>query len=239
MRAVAVGYGIAPRHAGCAVESQCRQLQRWDQRVQERQAVAARFGTARRDAGGEVGAQRYISATTLGSARARTVSTGSGPWRCSARCGRRSWSPAQLQRRNQRLREVRAVAVGFRAAGRDAGGAVGSQLSYSAGISACEKGVQWQRALVLISDMREAKLEADVVSYNAGISACEKGGQWQRALALLSEIWEAKLSPSITSYSAAISACEKCWQWQRALELLNEIHEATLEPNDTLLQCSG
>ncbi|CAK0818312.1 unnamed protein product, partial [Prorocentrum cordatum] len=78
-------------------------------------------------------------------------------------------------------------------------------------------GEQWQRALALLSEMWEAKLEPNVIcttilgearariSYNAGISACEKGEQWQRALALLSEMWEAKLEPNVISYSAGIS----------------------------------
>ncbi|CAK0858317.1 unnamed protein product [Prorocentrum cordatum] len=101
------------------------------------------------------------SATALGSARARKARSGSWRWRCSARCGRRSWSNAGL--------------------------------SYSAGISACEKGEQWQWALALLSEMWEVKVEPNVVSYSAGISACEKGKQWQLALALLSEMREAKL----------------------------------------------
>ncbi|CAK0790323.1 unnamed protein product, partial [Prorocentrum cordatum] len=62
-----------------------------------------------------------------------------------------------------------------------------------------EKGGQWQPALALLSEMREAKLEPNVISYSAGTSACEKGGQWQRALALLSEMPEAKLEPDIIS----------------------------------------
>ena len=44
---------------------------------------------------------------------------------------------------------------------------------YSAGISACEKGEQWQRALSLLSEMWEAKLEPDVISFD-GCSACQK-----------------------------------------------------------------
>ena len=71
-------------------------------------------------------------------------------------------------------------------------------VSYNAGISACEKSEQWQRALALLSEMWEAKLEPGVISHSAGISACEKGEQWQRALVLLREMWAAKLEPDIT-----------------------------------------
>ncbi|CAK0907504.1 unnamed protein product [Prorocentrum cordatum] len=86
-------------------------------------------------------------------------------------------------------------------------------ISYSAGISACDKGEQWQRALALLDEMRVAELEPNVsplamdvwpVSYTAGTSACEKGEQWQRALALLSEMWEMKLEPNVISYSAEL-----------------------------------
>ncbi|CAK0841217.1 unnamed protein product [Prorocentrum cordatum] len=40
-------------------------------------------------------------------------------------------------------------------------------FSYSAGISACGKGTQWQRALALLSEMREAKLEASAALLEA------------------------------------------------------------------------
>ncbi|CAK0790319.1 unnamed protein product, partial [Prorocentrum cordatum] len=84
-------------------------------------------------------------------------------------------------------------------------------------------GEQWQRALALLSEMREAKLEPNVISYNAWISACAKGEQWQRALALLSAMREAKLEPNVISYNAGTSACAKGEQWQRALALLSEM----------------
>ena len=104
-------------------------------------------------------------------------------------------------------------------------------VSYSAGISACDRGEQWLRAMLLLGEMREAKLEPDVIGCNAGISACGKGEQWQRALALLSEMCEAKLEPDVISYSAGISACEKGEQWQGALALLSEMREAKFEPD--------
>ncbi|CAK0905364.1 unnamed protein product [Prorocentrum cordatum] len=36
-------------------------------------------------------------------------------------------------------------------------------ISYNAGISACEKGERWQRALALLREMREAKLEPTII----------------------------------------------------------------------------
>ena len=55
--------------------------------------------------------------------------------------------------------------------------------TYSAIISACEKGRRWQRSLELFEEMRSQALSADVITYNAAISACE----WQRALELFEE----------------------------------------------------
>ena len=40
-------------------------------------------------------------------------------------------------------------------------------MSYSAAISACEKGKRWDLALQLLAGMRSAGVEADVGSYNA------------------------------------------------------------------------
>ncbi|CAK0846815.1 unnamed protein product, partial [Prorocentrum cordatum] len=60
------------------------------------------------------------SATALGSARARMASSGSGLCRFSVICRRSNWSPTpSLQRWNQRVRELRAVAAGFGTAQRD------------------------------------------------------------------------------------------------------------------------
>ena len=60
-------------------------------------------------------------------------------------------------------------------------------ISFSAGISACEKSGNWQQALQLLSDMQADGVQADVICINAGISACEKAGQWQMALHIFSE----------------------------------------------------
>ncbi|CAK0853785.1 unnamed protein product, partial [Prorocentrum cordatum] len=88
---------------------------------------------------------------------------------------------------------------------RDAGGEAGARRHhYSAGISACEKGVQWQRALSLLRDMREAKLMPNLIIQSAGVLACDRGGQGQQATWLLRETWDAKLESNVASFSDAI-----------------------------------
>ena len=51
-------------------------------------------------------------------------------------------------------------------------------ISFSAAISACEKGGRWEQALSLLKEMLDAGVALDVISFSAAMSACEKGGQW-------------------------------------------------------------
>ena len=58
-------------------------------------------------------------------------------------------------------------------------------ISYSAAMSACEKGAQWEQASSLFQADVRSRLEPDVISYNAAISRVRKGEQWEQASALL------------------------------------------------------
>ena len=58
-------------------------------------------------------------------------------------------------------------------------------ITYSAAISACEKGKQPDKALELLEGMQWSGLEPAMVTYCAAISACEKGEQSDKALVLL------------------------------------------------------
>ena len=81
-------------------------------------------------------------------------------------------------------------------------------ISYSAVISACEKGGQWEQALTLFQAMPKAKISPNVVSYSAGISACEKGGQWEQALTLFESMRGSHVDPDIVSYNALLDCLE-------------------------------
>ena len=98
-------------------------------------------------------------------------------------------------------------------------------IIFSAAISACEKGGQWERALSLLDEMRESGVTPNVFSFNAAISACEKGGQVERALSLLEEMRESGVTPDEISFKTAVSACEKDGVSERARSLLDEMRE--------------
>jgi len=52
-------------------------------------------------------------------------------------------------------------------------------ITYSASISACEKGKQPQFAVEMLHAMQRQDVVPDIITYNALISACEKGKQPQ------------------------------------------------------------
>ena len=56
-------------------------------------------------------------------------------------------------------------------------GIVANTITYSALISACEKGGKWERA-ELAREMERKGIVGNTITYSALTSACEKGGQW-------------------------------------------------------------
>eukprot|EP00435_Cladocopium_sp_Y103_P018947 s3611_g4.t1 len=81
-------------------------------------------------------------------------------------------------------------------------------ICYSAVISACEKGGQWEQALSLFQAMPKAQISPNVISYSAAISACEKGGQWEQALTLFETMLSSQVDPNIVSYNALLDCVE-------------------------------
>ncbi|CAK0816449.1 unnamed protein product [Prorocentrum cordatum] len=55
-------------------------------------------------------------------------------------------------------------------------------------MGACERDQQWQLALSLLVEIREAKLEPDVISQQAGVRAYDKSLHAMRVPSLLSEM---------------------------------------------------
>ena len=60
-------------------------------------------------------------------------------------------------------------------------------VSYSAAISAFEKGADWLLPIELLKEIRQWNMKPDLVSYSAAISACEKGSEWLLPFELLKD----------------------------------------------------
>eukprot|EP00439_Symbiodinium_sp_Y106_P060999 s2156_g9.t1 len=104
----------------------------------------------------------------------------------------------------------------------------GRVVVHNAAISCCERGQQWEQALVVLARLGLRK-EADVVSYSAAMSACVRCEVWQYALALLGELGQQRLQTDLIIQNTAISACEKGDQWQKALALLLGLKSRSLK----------
>merc|ERR1712218_485678 len=55
-------------------------------------------------------------------------------------------------------------------------------ITYSASISACEKGVALAKALELLGTMMQGEVEQNTITYIAAIGACEKCDDWVEGL---------------------------------------------------------
>ena len=77
-------------------------------------------------------------------------------------------------------------------------------ITYNATISACNNGMQWERALLLFNHMKQQRLVPSSVSYSAVIGSCGSGGQWERALGFFEESKAGRIDPSVISYSVVL-----------------------------------
>ena len=119
-----------------------------------------------------------------------------------------------------------------------------SKASRNAGISACEKGRQWQMALELLGS------DLEPIAVNSALSACVKARRWRPALALLERLprrdavsealglsalaarhsWAKALGAlraprSESQHTTLLSAMERSMRWELAMQLL-ELHRS-------------
>ena len=79
--------------------------------------------------------------------------------------------------------------------------------TYSAAISACDRGNEPLQALALLQEMHQKEIAPNSYTYTGALAACRRGGYWQFALQLLQQMKKAQLAPAIENYGAALSAC--------------------------------
>lgn len=83
-----------------------------------------------------------------------------------------------------------------------------NELTYSAIISACEKGRQWKFAGGLLS----LTSQEDVITLSAVLSAFQKADQWESAFTQLGMMLLGQVQPNTFSLNSVISSCDGSWQ---------------------------
>eukprot|EP00434_Breviolum_minutum_P020182 symbB.v1.2.017798.t1/scaffold1394.1/size200789/21 len=104
-------------------------------------------------------------------------------------------------------------------------------VSFSATISACEKGGQWETALSLLNRMPQVRISPSIPTISAAVTACEGMSQWEMALHLFFKSEGVDGVDGILMNSA-ISAAEKGGRWDVALQLLGEFEERQLKKTE-------
>ena len=95
-------------------------------------------------------------------------------------------------------------------------------VTYSALISACEKGQDLTKALQLSEDLQRQGIKPTIVTYNALISACEKGEQPERAHKVFEVMQRKGVVPNAISIDSFILTGAASARLPSALALLAE-----------------
>ena len=85
------------------------------------------------------------------------------------------------------------------------------------------------KAFDFFEQLREQKLEPNVVSFSTVISACQKQEDAAAALDLLASMDRSHIVPNTITYSSAISACERAHWTELALSLFHSMQRVDLQ----------
>lgn len=108
--------------------------------------------------------------------------------------------------------------------------------SYTTAISQHGKLGEWEAALALVREQRDAALAGEgeppnEFVYGAAIGAAAASARWREALELLGAMEEAGVPPNIRCYNGALSACDRGLQPMEAIALLDRMRLAGVRPD--------
>ncbi|CAE7851096.1 unnamed protein product [Symbiodinium necroappetens] len=114
--------------------------------------------------------------------------------------------------------------------------------SFGAELLACSRGSLWTASLVLVEQLRAARLQMNAVTWSAVLTSMASARRWQSAFSLLQEVEEqSPHDATIVLYNNMITAMGP--RWLQAFEILCRARRRRLQPtvvtlNSLLAACS-
>ena len=107
-------------------------------------------------------------------------------------------------------------------------GNAATEVTLNSVVSACQRGRQWQVALLLCKGLHASSLRLDPATHNAAILVCAACGQWLSTMDLLQDLHSVRYAIDSVARAAAIDTCETNLQHQNAAMLLDDMAEAAV-----------
>merc|ERR1711862_420458 len=87
-------------------------------------------------------------------------------------------------------------------------------IAYSAGISACEKGQKFEKALELILDMQAKHIQPNGITYAVSIITCFRSGALHRALEVMKDFLHGHADHQTLISTKPMSECIGIFDWR-------------------------
>eukprot|EP00775_Hariotina_reticulata_P004644 gene4644-4896_t len=116
-------------------------------------------------------------------------------------------------------------------------------FTYTAMISLCVEQQELARALELVSEMRQRKVERNVHTYTALMNVAIKCNQLQKAIEIHSDMLREGCMPNVVTYNTLIDVYGKTGQWGEALRVVDQMHSSPTKPvtrtyNTLMIACN-
>jgi pentatricopeptide repeat domain-containing protein 1 len=97
-------------------------------------------------------------------------------------------------------------------------------ILFNAAINACAD--QWQKCVLLLNQMQQDQIQANIITFGAIISACRNSKEWREAVHILGFMQRSHVETNAIVCNAAINACGRAEYWPHALQILVMMEKA-------------
>ncbi len=116
-------------------------------------------------------------------------------------------------------------------------------MTFTTMISQCGAQHALRRAMELMAEMKQRKIQCNVHTYSALMNVCIKAGELDLALEVYNEMLNEGCTPNLVTYNTLIDVYGKTGQWEEAIGVLDAVERKGLEPeartyNTAIIACN-